>query len=160
MGISVVGEVAPAFAGDLPQGLIRTCEAVTAHSRRSPPPQSPLWVMPLHPAPQYNCRRGSQRPIQALYHGFAHPRRREVTSEMVKVSIEVRSGAARFDVAVWAESVERAVDVVRRSYPAYDAAVKFPIDPEYFRGGSRRPGRTSRFRPVRRTRRFAKMRDS
>jgi hypothetical protein len=51
---------------------------------------------------------------------------------MVKVSIEVRSGAARFDVAVWAESIERAVNLVRGRYPAYDARVKFPIDPEGF----------------------------
>lgn len=50
---------------------------------------------------------------------------------MVRVLIEVRSGATRFDV-VWAESVERAVNLVRVSYPAYDARGNFPIDPEGF----------------------------
>ena len=36
---------------------------------------------------------------------------------MVKVSIEVRSGAARFDVAVQAESIQRAMSFVRERYP-------------------------------------------
>jgi hypothetical protein len=42
--------------------------------------------------------------------------RQEVTT-MVKVSIEVRNGAAHFNVAVKAQSIERAVSVVRGSYP-------------------------------------------
>jgi hypothetical protein len=53
-------------------------------------------------------------------------------STMVKVSIEVCNGAARFDVAVSAQSIERAVSVVRESYPGCDIRVKFPIDPEGF----------------------------
>jgi hypothetical protein len=32
---------------------------------------------------------------------------------MVKISIEVRSGAARFNVAVQAESIQRAVSLVK-----------------------------------------------
>ena len=51
---------------------------------------------------------------------------------MVKVSIEVRNGAAHFNVAVKAQSIERAVSVVRRSYPSCAVRVKFPIDPEGF----------------------------
>jgi hypothetical protein len=51
---------------------------------------------------------------------------------MVKVSIEVRSGAARFDVGVQAESIQRAVDLVKGSYSASDVKVVFPIDPEGF----------------------------
>ena len=51
---------------------------------------------------------------------------------MVKDSIEVHDGAARFDVAVRAQSIERAVSVVRGSYPHCDVRVKFPIDPEGF----------------------------
>ena len=52
---------------------------------------------------------------------------------MVKVSIEVHNGAALFEVAVRAQSIERAASVVRRSYPGCDIRVKFPIDPEdYF----------------------------
>lgn len=46
---------------------------------------------------------------------------------MVKVSIQVRSGAARFDVAVSAESVERAIDLVGGSFPGCDVRVKLPI---------------------------------
>lgn len=46
---------------------------------------------------------------------------------MVKVSIQVRSGAARFDVAVSAESVERAIDLVGGSYPGCDVRANLPI---------------------------------
>jgi hypothetical protein len=51
---------------------------------------------------------------------------------VVKVSVEVRSGAARCVVAVRAESVQRAVSLVRGRYLADDCRVKFPIDPEGF----------------------------
>jgi hypothetical protein len=52
---------------------------------------------------------------------------------MVKVSIEVRSEAARFCVLVEAESIERAVSLVAARYPGGNCGVKFPIDPEdYF----------------------------
>ncbi len=50
----------------------------------------------------------------------------------VKVSIEVRSGAARFDVAVQAESIRRAVSIVASRYPGLDVRMKFPVDPESF----------------------------
>lgn len=42
---------------------------------------------------------------------------------MVKVSIRVQSGAARFDVAVQAESVERAVRIVEVRYSASSVRV-------------------------------------
>ncbi len=51
---------------------------------------------------------------------------------MVKVSIEVRSGAAYFCVAVRAESIERALSLAQGLYPGGDCRVKFPIDPEGF----------------------------
>jgi hypothetical protein len=51
---------------------------------------------------------------------------------MVEVSIEVRSGATRFSVAVQAEGVERAVSLVAGRYPGGDCGVEFPIDPERF----------------------------
>jgi hypothetical protein len=51
---------------------------------------------------------------------------------MVKVSIEVRNGATHFQVAVSAQSIERAASVVRGSYPGCDVRVKFPIDPQGF----------------------------
>ena len=51
---------------------------------------------------------------------------------MVKVSIEVRNGAALFKVAVRAQSIERAASVVRGSYPGCDIRVKFPMGPKGF----------------------------
>jgi hypothetical protein len=51
---------------------------------------------------------------------------------MVKVSIEIRSGAARFDVAVQAESVQQAVSFAQERYPKGSVKVKFPIEPEGF----------------------------
>ena len=53
---------------------------------------------------------------------------------MVKVSIEVRSGAARFRVGVQAESIERAVSLVEKRFPGRNVKVSFPIDPEGFFG--------------------------
>jgi hypothetical protein len=51
---------------------------------------------------------------------------------MVKVSIEVRSGAAHFDVAVQAESIQWAVSFVKVRYPKGNVKVKFPIEAESF----------------------------
>ena len=56
---------------------------------------------------------------------------REVT-QMVKVSIKVCSGATDFELAVRAESIQRAVSLVADRYPKGDVWVKFPIDPEGF----------------------------
>jgi hypothetical protein len=55
---------------------------------------------------------------------------------MIKVSVEVREGAARFRVAVQAESINQAVSIVKGEHPDRDVRVVFPIDPErYFPGG-------------------------
>jgi hypothetical protein len=51
---------------------------------------------------------------------------------MVKVSIEVRSGAAHFEVAVQAESIQRAMSFVEERYSKGTVKVKFPIEPESF----------------------------
>jgi hypothetical protein len=51
---------------------------------------------------------------------------------MVKVSIEVRDGTARFMVGVKANNIEQALRIVQSQYPAKVATVKFPIDPEGF----------------------------
>ena len=51
---------------------------------------------------------------------------------MVKVSVEVRGGTARFRVAVQAESIRRALSLVGGRYPGSDLGVVFPIDPEGF----------------------------
>ena len=52
--------------------------------------------------------------------------------EIVKVSVEVRSGTARFRVAVQAESIQRALSLVGSSHPGRTCRVEFPIEPEGF----------------------------
>jgi hypothetical protein len=51
---------------------------------------------------------------------------------MIRISIQVSSGAARFKVTVEAESIERALEIVARQNPGKEYEVMFPIDPETF----------------------------
>lgn len=51
---------------------------------------------------------------------------------MIKISIEVKSGTARFKVALQAESIERALEIAQRYNPGTECKVVFPIDPEIF----------------------------
>jgi hypothetical protein len=51
---------------------------------------------------------------------------------MIRISVQVSSSAARFKVAVEAESIEGALEIVARQNPGKDCEVKFPIDPETF----------------------------
>ena len=51
---------------------------------------------------------------------------------MVKVSIEVHSGTARFTVAIKAQSIQQALSLVAARHPSSVTRVKFPIDPESF----------------------------
>jgi hypothetical protein len=51
---------------------------------------------------------------------------------MIKVSMEVREGAALSTAIVQAESIRKAVSITRERYPGRDVRVKFPIDPEEF----------------------------
>ncbi len=51
---------------------------------------------------------------------------------MVKVSIEVHDGTARFMVAIKAQSIQQALSIVAALHPSGAAKVKFPIDPESF----------------------------
>ena len=51
---------------------------------------------------------------------------------MIRVSMEVREGAALSRTAVQAESIPEAVSIARRRYPGRDVRVIFPIDPEEF----------------------------
>jgi hypothetical protein len=51
---------------------------------------------------------------------------------MIKVAVEVRSGTARFRVAVQAESIQRALSLVGASFPGRSCRVKFPIEPDGF----------------------------
>ena len=53
--------------------------------------------------------------------------------QMVKISVEVRSGTARFRVGVQAESIRRALSMVGGRYPRGEVRVAFPTEREgYF----------------------------
>ena len=51
---------------------------------------------------------------------------------MIRISIEVRSGTARFKVSAQAESIEGALEIAKRYNPGKECKVVFPIDPEGF----------------------------
>ena len=51
---------------------------------------------------------------------------------MIKVSVEVRNGTARFRVSVQAENVRRALGVVGDRYPHGETRLVFPGEPEGF----------------------------
>ena len=52
--------------------------------------------------------------------------------KMVRISVEVRSGATRFRVGVQARSIREALVMVAGRYPQGDVRVAFPIEPESF----------------------------
>ena len=54
---------------------------------------------------------------------------------MVRISVEVKSGATRFRVAVQAENIRRALEIVQGHNPGCDVGVVFPIEPEKFFAG-------------------------
>ena len=51
---------------------------------------------------------------------------------MIRISVQVGSGAALFKVTAEAESIERALETVARQNPGKVCGVMFPIDPEAF----------------------------
>jgi hypothetical protein len=51
---------------------------------------------------------------------------------MIRISIEVRSGTARFKVSAQAESIEGALEIAKRYNSGKECKVVFPIDPEGF----------------------------
>jgi hypothetical protein len=51
---------------------------------------------------------------------------------VIRISVEVSQGAARFGVEVQAESIERALEIVESQNPSCAAKVVFPIEPEEF----------------------------
>ena len=51
---------------------------------------------------------------------------------MIRISVEVSRGAARFGVEVQAESIKRALEIVESQNPSCAAKVVFPIEPEEF----------------------------
>jgi hypothetical protein len=51
---------------------------------------------------------------------------------VIRVSVEIGGGAARFRASVRAESIERAVGIASTRYPGSEVRLLFPIDPEAF----------------------------
>jgi hypothetical protein len=51
---------------------------------------------------------------------------------MVRISVEVSNGAARFRVSVQARSIERALELVERLNPGKECKVRFPLDAKAF----------------------------
>ncbi len=51
---------------------------------------------------------------------------------MVRITVEVGRGAVRYRVAVQAESIRRALEIVEGTNPDREIRVTFPIDPESF----------------------------
>ena len=51
---------------------------------------------------------------------------------MIRVVIEVGSGSDRFNVAVQAQNIRRAVSLAKTRYSGGDIRVVFPIEPEAF----------------------------
>ena len=69
---------------------------------------------------------------------------------MVRIAVQATSGAARFSVAVQAESVERALEIAKKQGLGRNSVVTFPINSEVFfaaepiaMSGSARPGRSA-----------------
>jgi hypothetical protein len=54
---------------------------------------------------------------------------------MIRISVQVSSGAARFKVLVQAESIERALEIAKQHNPGKECRVNFPLDPESFFAG-------------------------
>jgi hypothetical protein len=52
--------------------------------------------------------------------------------EMVKIVVQVRSGAARFRVAVQAESIQRVLEIAKKQDLGRDCEVTVPINSKTF----------------------------
>jgi hypothetical protein len=51
---------------------------------------------------------------------------------MIRVTVDIESGTARYRVAVQAGSIRRALELVERMNPGSAFRIAFPIDPEAF----------------------------
>jgi hypothetical protein len=63
-------------------------------------------------------------------HRYLHAEGR--CGEMIRISVQVSSGAVRFKVEIEAESIERALEIAARQNPGKECEVTFPIDPDTF----------------------------
>ena len=51
---------------------------------------------------------------------------------MIRITVDIDSGTARYRVAVQAESIRRALELVEKMDPGSKFGIAFPIDPETF----------------------------
>ena len=51
---------------------------------------------------------------------------------MIRIAVVLTRGAARYRVAIQAQSIERALEIVEGQNPGCQARVVFPIDPEAY----------------------------
>jgi hypothetical protein len=58
---------------------------------------------------------------------------------VIRVSVDIFSGAKHFRAAVWAETIKQALNLTGIHYPGCEARVVLPIDPETFFAGSTAP---------------------
>jgi hypothetical protein len=70
--------------------------------------------------------------------------------QMVRIAVQASSGAARFSVAVQAESIERALEIAKKQDLGRNSEATFPINSEvYFAAepaaasGSAKPGKSA-----------------
>ena len=59
-------------------------------------------------------------------------KRKDRWSEVIKVSVELRSGSARYRVGVQAKSIRRALSIVGGRHPNGAIRVRLPMDSEGF----------------------------
>ena len=74
--------------------------------------------------------RGIPTPIAVAVNARVAGRKQRGT--LIQVVIEVRSGAASFRVSVRAQSIRRAISLVRSNYPGAEASLVLPVEPESF----------------------------
>jgi hypothetical protein len=75
----------------------------------------------------------SERPSQPTNsHERSALRKEKEDEEMIRISVKVGSGPARFRVWVQAQSIERALKIAQTLNPDKECKVMFPIDAEEF----------------------------
>lgn len=51
---------------------------------------------------------------------------------MIRASVEVKDENSAFSIGVYAENLQRAVELAANRFPGYAVSVRFPLDPEVF----------------------------
>jgi hypothetical protein len=58
--------------------------------------------------------------------------RQRSSTEMIRVSVEIREGALTYRARVTAPSIERALEIIGEGKPSRRVRLLFPIDPDAF----------------------------